>query len=192
MTTKNPRVSVTLAWAVAIGALALNLPALAHHSFAMFDFSKTATVQGVVKEFRWTNPHVVLIVTAPASASEPEQDWTMELTSPGNLTRIGWMKMERAGLRKHLRFGAFAEQAQNRAGLVKIAVKHARQQGWIDRDSPISLIGDHPNDVGAAKANRVRSIAVATGVVGADELALHSPDVLIPDLRSLSMEELFG
>jgi hypothetical protein len=92
MTTKNPRVSVTLAWAVAIGALALNLPALAHHSFAMFDFSKTATVQGVVKEFRWTNPHVVLIVTAPASASEPEQDWTMELTSPGNLTRMGWSR----------------------------------------------------------------------------------------------------
>ena len=60
------------------------------------------------------------------------------------------------------------------------------------RGHPVALIGDHPNDINAAKENRVRSIAVATGVVGAEELAEHSPDVLVPDLRSLSMEELFG
>jgi phosphoglycolate phosphatase-like HAD superfamily hydrolase len=110
----------------------------------------------------------------------------------GNLTRIGWKKMERAGLRQYLRFGAFAELARDRAGLVRIAVRQARKEGWIDAKSRIVLIGDHPNDIHAAKANRVRSIAVATGVVGADELAGHSPDVLVPDLRSLSMEELFG
>jgi len=108
----------------------------------------------------------------------------------GNLTRIGWKKMERAGLRRYLRDGAFAELAADRAGLVRIAVKEARRRGWIDRTSPIALIGDHPNDIRAARANRVRSIAVATGVVGAEELATHSPDVLVPDLRSLSMEML--
>jgi phosphoglycolate phosphatase len=108
----------------------------------------------------------------------------------GNLTRIGWKKMERAGLRRYLRYGAFAELAADRAGLVRIAVKEARKRGWIDRTSPIALIGDHPNDIRAARANRVRSIAVATGVVGAEELATHSPDVLVPDLRSLSMEML--
>ncbi len=110
----------------------------------------------------------------------------------GNLTRIAWKKMERAGLSKYLRFGAFAELAKTRAALVRIAVKQAREQGWIEKGSPIALVGDHPNDILAAKANRVRSIAVATGVVGADELAKHAPDVLVPDLRALSMEELFG
>ncbi len=110
----------------------------------------------------------------------------------GNLTRIGWKKMERAGLRQYLQFGAFAERARNRAGLVRIAVRQARKEGWIDAASPISLIGDHPNDINAAKANGVRSIAVATGLVGEAELAGHSPDVLVPDLRALSMEELFG
>jgi phosphoglycolate phosphatase-like HAD superfamily hydrolase len=110
----------------------------------------------------------------------------------GNLTRIGWKKVERAGLRQYLRFGVFAELARDRAGLVRIAVRQARKEGWIDAKSHVALIGDHPNDVHAAKANRVRSIAVATGVVGAEELAKHSPDVLVPDLRALSMEELFG
>ncbi len=110
----------------------------------------------------------------------------------GNLTRIGWKKMESAGLRRYLRFGAFAELATSRAGLVRIAVRQAKKEGWIDAKSRITLIGDHPNDVNAAKANGVRSVAVCTGLVGADELSKHKPDVLVEDLRSLSMEELFG
>ena len=108
----------------------------------------------------------------------------------GNLTRIGWKKMERAGLRHYLHYGAFAELAPDRAGLVRIAIREAQRRGWIDRHSPIALVGDHPNDINAARANRVRSIAVATGVIGADELARHEPDVLVPDLRALSMEML--
>ena len=110
----------------------------------------------------------------------------------GNLSRIGWRKMERAGLKRYFRFGAFAELAADRAGLVRIAVRHARRQGWIDRSSRVSLIGDHPNDIRAARANGVQSIAVATGLVSADELAHHAPDILVPDLRALSLEMLLG
>src|SRR5579862_847878 len=110
----------------------------------------------------------------------------------GNLTRIGWKKMERAGLRRYLRFGAFAEMAHDRADLVGIALRHARREGWIDGTSPVALIGDHPNDIRAAKANAVRSVAVGTGLIGELELARHSPDVLVPDMRSLSIEMLLG
>lgn len=110
----------------------------------------------------------------------------------GNFSRIGWKKMERAGLKRYLRFGAFAELSRNRAGLVRIAIRHARSRGWIDRSSPIALIGDHPNDIRAARANRVRSVAVATGLVSAEELAEHSPDILVPDLRALTLEMLLG
>lgn len=114
----------------------------------------------------------------------------------GNLTRIGWKKMENAGLRPYLHFGAFAEQADDRAGLVKIALEHAHRRGWINgsvqSSGGVALIGDHPNDIRAARANGVRSIAVATGLVGAEELAKHHPDVLVPDMRSLSLEMLAG
>lgn len=110
----------------------------------------------------------------------------------GNLTRIGWKKMERAGLRRHFRFGAFAELAGDRAGLVKIAIRRARREGWIGPDAPVALIGDHPNDIRAARANGVRSVAVATGLISAEELASHRPDILVPDLRSLSLEMLLG
>ena len=108
----------------------------------------------------------------------------------GNLSRIGWRKMERAGLRHYFRFGAFAELAKDRAGLVRIAVRHARGRGWIGRESPVSLIGDHPNDVRAAQAAGVRAVAVATGIATFEELEAHRPDVLVPDLRSLVLDLL--
>ncbi len=79
-----------LALAAALAALAAGAPALAHHSFAMFDFSRTVTLKGVVKELQWTNPHVILWVeTTPGAGQEV---WSAELTSPGNLTRNGWSK----------------------------------------------------------------------------------------------------
>ncbi len=114
---------------------------------------------------------------------------TMGLVT-GNLTRIGWRKMERAGLRPRFRFGAFAESAKDRAGLVKLAVRQARRQGWANRETRISLIGDHSNDVRAARANGVTAVAVATGVLSVDELAAHEPDLLLADLRALDAEML--
>jgi phosphoglycolate phosphatase-like HAD superfamily hydrolase len=108
----------------------------------------------------------------------------------GNLSRIGWRKMERAGLRPYFRFGAFAEMARDRAGLVRIAIRRARHEQWIGRDSNITLIGDHPNDVLAAQANGIRVVAVGTGIVSLDELQTHSPQIAVPDLRSLALDEL--
>jgi phosphoglycolate phosphatase len=108
----------------------------------------------------------------------------------GNLSRIGWRKMERAGLRPYFRFGAFAEMARDRAGLVRIAIRRARRERWITRDSNISLIGDHPNDVLAAQANGIRAVAVGTGIVSLEELESHAPHVAVPDLRKLEIEML--
>ena len=77
----------------ATGALLLAAtPALAHHSFAMFDQTKLLAFKGVVKDFQWTNPHaVVWVVGAPTAGAAPDV-WTIELTSPGNLTRMGWTR----------------------------------------------------------------------------------------------------
>ena len=105
----------------------------------------------------------------------------------GNLTRIGWRKLERAGLRGYFRFGAFGEMAKTRAGLAKMAVGEARRRGWIAREAPVSLVGDAPADILAAQANGIRSIAVATGLTPAQELLSHHPDILLKDLRELRL-----
>jgi len=62
----------------------------AHHSTTMFDHAKTMTIRGVVLELRWVNPHVSLLVKGVVDGEQTEQeDWLMEMTSPGNLVRAG-------------------------------------------------------------------------------------------------------
>jgi hypothetical protein len=76
-----------------LGSLALAAQtARAHHSFAMFDFTKVVTIHGTVKEFQWTNPHVVLWVNAEGKDPKKPDLWYLEMTSPGNLTRGGWTR----------------------------------------------------------------------------------------------------
>ncbi len=108
----------------------------------------------------------------------------------GNLTRIGWKKMECAGLRHYFRFGAFAETAPDRAALARTAIEHARKKAWINGDARISLIGDAPSDILAARANGIRSIAVHTGISTREELSALQPDMLLEDLRALRIEML--
>jgi phosphoglycolate phosphatase-like HAD superfamily hydrolase len=105
----------------------------------------------------------------------------------GNLTRIGWRKLERAGLREYFRFGAFGEMAATRGGLVKLAIEQARSEGLIAPDSRIALIGDAPQDVRAAQENGIRSIAVRTGVTPPGDLEACAPDLLLDDLTCLDL-----
>ena len=77
-----------LGWAAAL-TLAAAAPVLAHHSPAAFEPTKTVTLTGTVKEFRWQNPHTWIEVMVP---NEKGQDvlWAFELTSPTYLVRAGW------------------------------------------------------------------------------------------------------
>jgi hypothetical protein len=82
----------TAVWAL-ISALVLALegmPALAHHSFAVFfdTDAQLRKVTGVVKEFRFTNPHGV--VTIAVREGNDEVIWRAETNSPSVLRRRGW------------------------------------------------------------------------------------------------------
>jgi phosphoglycolate phosphatase-like HAD superfamily hydrolase len=82
--------------------------------------------------------------------------------------------------------------ARDRAGLARLAIRHARRQGWIQKGAPIALIGDAPSDILAAKANGARAVAVQTGISTREELLAHEPDLLLEDLNALRMEMLWG
>ena len=64
-------------------------PALAHHSFAMFDREHPVTLVGTIKEFQWTNPHTWIQIDAP-DARGANQEWSVECQSTGTLSRMGW------------------------------------------------------------------------------------------------------
>jgi hypothetical protein len=73
--------------AMAAGAFAV--PALAHHSFAMFDAEKTVTMQGTVKEFEWVNPHSWLRIMVKDEKTGQLAQWALKLSSPARLKRMG-------------------------------------------------------------------------------------------------------
>ena len=108
----------------------------------------------------------------------------------GNLSAIGWRKMELAGLREFFRCGAFSEDGATRAQLARIAIKRARAQRHAADDCGISLIGDHRNDVQAAQANSLRSVAVASGPMPAAELRTWQPDIFVECLADLNIDLL--
>src|SRR5271169_1700184 len=75
------------AWAACLAAA---WPVFAHHSASQYDHTKSVTLKGSVKAFQWTNPHVVIwVLVQPDGGGEP-QEWGVETTSPGVLTRSGW------------------------------------------------------------------------------------------------------
>lgn len=105
----------------------------------------------------------------------------------GNLTRIGWHKLTRAGIHHHFRFGAFGEMAPTRGDLAKLAIARARSEGLIGPESRISLIGDATSDVQAARDAGIQAIAVRTGVTPPEDLEAAAPDVLLNDLTGLDL-----
>ncbi|HTY94475.1 MAG TPA: DUF6152 family protein [Steroidobacteraceae bacterium] len=62
--------------------------ALAHHSAAMFDHTKTVTVHGTVKEFQFTNPHSWLMVIVNDADGNPVV-WGFESEGPSTLLHAG-------------------------------------------------------------------------------------------------------
>jgi len=71
-----------------IPALLIALNAVAHHSGAMFDDTKSTTIAGSVKTFQWTNPHCWIQILVPGQQSPTE--WSVEMGSPSQLFRGSW------------------------------------------------------------------------------------------------------
>ena len=78
---------IGLAAVVALGTQ----PVCAHHSFAMYDNGKQITIEGVVKELQWTNPHVWIQVLVP-NAKGGQDEWSVECTSVNFMVRRGFSK----------------------------------------------------------------------------------------------------
>ncbi len=69
--------------------LSFGTAAVAHHSFAMFDRSRTQNITGTVKEFQLINPHGWLRILVP-DANGDQNEWSLELGGAGLLQRSGW------------------------------------------------------------------------------------------------------
>ncbi len=73
-------------------AAALAVPALAHHSFAMFDKAKEIELKNAtVKDWQWTSPHTWLYLVVPNGTANPDK-YSIEGGNPGLMRRQGFEK----------------------------------------------------------------------------------------------------
>jgi uncharacterized protein DUF6152 len=72
-----------------IGLCVASRSAYAHHSAAGIDRTKTVTVEGTVKQFKWANPHSWLEVDVPNGKGGTDL-WNFEMNPPAYLVRNGW------------------------------------------------------------------------------------------------------
>ena len=103
----------------------------------------------------------------------------------GNLERIGWIKIEAAGLRNYFSFGVFSDRTELRADIFRLAIAEVRKR--LGQAATVCVIGDTPADIIAARANQISVIAVATGIYSREQLLEHSPDIVVG-----CCTELFG
>ena len=72
-------------------ALMVCAPLFAHHGTGTYDSSKSVTLNGVVTEFAFTNPHAAMYVDVKDPGGKAV-NWAIEMNSPGVLARAGWTK----------------------------------------------------------------------------------------------------
>jgi Family of unknown function (DUF6152) len=83
------RTTVLIVALVALSALVVE----AHHAASMFEPEKEVTVNGVVKEFQYTNPHSWLLVDV-TNKDGSVTTWGFEAEGPGVLMRNGIRKSD--------------------------------------------------------------------------------------------------
>jgi hypothetical protein len=78
-----------LAGAAALLTVCVAAPALAHHSFAMFDQTKIANkTKATIAEFRFTNPHSFVVVNVQEGGTSTR--YVLECSSVNMMSRAGW------------------------------------------------------------------------------------------------------
>jgi len=105
----------------------------------------------------------------------------------GNLARSARLKLDHFGLWRYFQAGAFGDDAATRNELVPVAAGRMAALGHpTPSPSRTIVVGDTPHDVACAQAAGARSLAVATGPVGCDELRAAGADAVVADLSQTS------
>ena len=77
---------------VVAGVLTASMPLLAHHSFmAEFDQKQKVSIEGVITEVKWQNPHTFFNVDVKDKDGKIA-NWTLETGSPNALMLRGWRR----------------------------------------------------------------------------------------------------
>lgn len=115
---------------------------------------------------------------------EREERFVLALVT-GNVEEGAHHKLRAGGLDGRFRFGAYGSDSAWRPDLPPLAMRRARDLlGRSFRAEEVWVIGDTPEDIACGRASGLRTLAVATGRHGVDELEAHGADVVLAELSA--------
>ena len=76
---------------IALGLAAAQVGMVAHHGAALYDTSKRITVQAVVTDWLWANPHCLLEFDVKDDKGNTVH-WNAEVSNPQDMTNQGWSR----------------------------------------------------------------------------------------------------
>lgn len=109
-----------------------------------------------------------------------EAGWALALAT-GNLEAGARIKLAPFGLNGFFPVGGFGDDADDRAGVLKVAARRAARRWGAEADAVV-VVGDTPLDVEAARAAGFAALAVATGPYGLEELSSCGARAVLPRL----------
>ena len=95
----------------------------------------------------------------------------------GNLEEVGWLKLERGGIRHFFDFGSFSDTREKREDIFRHGVELARK--LRGPNTTVCFLGDTPSDIRAAERLGMPVVAVATGIYSREDLARESPTLCV-------------
>ena len=81
---------LAMVFAVVVG-LSASAPLVAHHGGTTLYTDMTVTLEGTVKIWYWSNPHVLLTITVTGDDGQAV-DWVGELQAPNTIHPLGFRK----------------------------------------------------------------------------------------------------
>jgi phosphoglycolate phosphatase len=92
----------------------------------------------------------------------------------GNLETIGWLKLEKAGLKAMFSFASFSHPRELRVDIFRHGLELVREK--LGASGTTVVVGDTPSDIEAARATGTPVIALATGIFSFADLLACGPD----------------
>jgi phosphoglycolate phosphatase-like HAD superfamily hydrolase len=109
----------------------------------------------------------------------------------GNIKQGARIKLERFNLWQLFRFGAFAEDHEQRDQIAIVAHQRGSELcGRPLRGEEVVVIGDTPHDIRCGRAIGAKVLAVATGGATLQELRSHQPDWAVADLSQITAAQV--
>ena len=153
-----------------------------------------AYVETALNTIRPEDVKILPGASALLSSLKTREDSHLGLVT-GNVKPVAYHKLKMVGLTDYFSVGAFGSDHSNRSKLPALALHRASvYTGHSFQMTQTLVIGDTQPDIQCARDAGARSIAVCTGRHTYEELARHTPDLLLETLPAYDTfeKQVFG